>query len=73
MTQVDDIAQSSGPIELKWERPAPPPWPVGQLLAHFQTLLCQRAKEGWCTGHPMPKVGVAWKRGRPATLAGQPT
>jgi hypothetical protein len=47
----------------KWVlQPAPP---------RSETLLCQRVKEGWCMGHPMPKVGAARKLGRLATLAGR--
>jgi hypothetical protein len=57
MTRGDDVAQSSGPTELKWGRPGPPPWPAGQVLAPFQFPLCQRVMEGRCTGYPMPKVG----------------
>jgi hypothetical protein len=71
MTQGDDVVQSSGPTELKWGRPAPPPWPAGQVQAPFQIPLCQRVKEGRCTGYSMPKVGAAKKLGRPATLAGR--
>jgi hypothetical protein len=70
MTWGDDVAQSKGPTEPKWGRSAPPPWPAGQVLAPFQILLCQCVKEGRCTGHPMPKVGVAKKHDHPATLAG---
>jgi hypothetical protein len=46
--------------------------PAGQVLVPFQIPLCQRVKEDWCTGYPLPKVGVAMKLGRPATLAGLP-
>jgi hypothetical protein len=42
------------------------------VLVPFQTPLCQRVKEGRCTGHPMPKVGAARKLGCQTTLAGQP-
>jgi hypothetical protein len=35
MTQGDDVAQSPGPAEPKWDRPAPPPWPAGQGLVCF--------------------------------------
>jgi hypothetical protein len=59
------VAQSSGPTEQKWGRP------VGQVLVPFQIPLCQRVKESRYTGYPMPKVGVAAKLGRLATLAGQ--
>jgi hypothetical protein len=45
--------------------------PAGQALAHFQIPLFQRVKEGRCTWYPMPKVGVATKLGRLATLAGR--
>jgi hypothetical protein len=69
MTRGDDVAQSLGPTKPNWDRLAPPPWLAGQVLAPFQTLLCQRVKEGQCTGHPMPKVNAAEKLGRPATLA----
>jgi hypothetical protein len=56
MTLGDDVAHSPDPIEPKWGWLAPPPWPAGQVLAPFQFLLCQRVKEGQCTGYPMPKV-----------------
>jgi hypothetical protein len=72
MTGRDDVAQSLGPTEPKWDQPAPPPWLAAQVLASFQTLLCQHVKEGRCTGYPMPKVGAAKKLGRSATLAGWP-
>jgi hypothetical protein len=65
MTRGDDVAQSPGPAELKWG------WSVVQVLVPFQSLLCQRVKEGQCTGHPLPKVGAARKLHRPATLAGR--
>jgi hypothetical protein len=60
MTWGDDVAQSPGPTEPKWDRPAPPPWPAGQVLAPFQFSLGQRVKEGRCMGYPMPKVGGGW-------------
>jgi hypothetical protein len=66
------MAQSPGPTKPKWARSAPPHWPAGQVLAPFQIPLCQRVKEGRCTGYPMPKVGAAMKLGRPATLASRP-
>jgi hypothetical protein len=56
ISRGDDMAQNSGPTEPKWGRPAPPPWPVGQVLAPFQFPLCQHVKEGWCTGYLIPKV-----------------
>jgi hypothetical protein len=65
------VAQRLGPTEPKWGRLAAPPWPAGQVLAPFQTPLCQCVKEGWCMGHPMPKVGAANKLGHSATLASQ--
>jgi hypothetical protein len=68
MTRGDDMAQSLGPSELKWGRPAPPRWPAGQVLAPFQFRLCQRVKEGRCMGYPMPKSVEAELGGR---LAGQ--
>jgi hypothetical protein len=57
MTRGDDVAQSLGPTEPKWGRPAPPPCPASQVLAQFQFLLCQRVNEGRCTGNPLPKIG----------------
>jgi hypothetical protein len=67
MTRGDDVAQSPGPTKPKWGRPVPPPWPAGQVLAPFQSLLCQHVKVGWCTGYPMPKVSAAMKLGHPTT------
>jgi hypothetical protein len=66
------VAQSSGPTEPKWHWTAPPPWPVGQVLAPFQIPLCQCVEEGRCMGYPMHNVGGAFKLGCLATLAGQP-
>jgi hypothetical protein len=60
------MAQSLGPTKPKWGQPAPPPWPGGQVLVHFQIPVCQHVKEGQCTGYPMPKVGVAMKLCQPA-------
>jgi hypothetical protein len=60
MTWGDDVAQSPGPTEPKWSQSAPPPWLAGQVLGPFQFPLCQRVKEGWCTGYPMSKVGGCW-------------
>jgi hypothetical protein len=57
------VAQSPGPTEPKWG-------PADQVLAPFQIPLCQRVKEGRCTGYQMPKVDATMKLGCPATLAG---
>jgi hypothetical protein len=67
------VAQSLGPIEPKWGRPALAPWLAGQVLAPFQILLCQRVMEGRCMRYPMPKVSAAMKLGRLDTLAGRMT
>jgi hypothetical protein len=72
MTRGDDVAQNPGPTEPKWGQSAPPPWPVGQVLAPFQIPLCQHVKECWCMGYPMPKVSAATKLGRPAGLTSGP-
>jgi hypothetical protein len=45
--------------------------PAGQVLVPFKILLCQHVKEGQCMGYPMPKVSVATKHGRPATIDGR--
>jgi hypothetical protein len=57
MTRADDVTQSPSPTKPKWGRLAPHPWPASQVLVPFQFLLCQRVKEGRCTGYPMPKAG----------------
>jgi hypothetical protein len=72
MTRGNDVAQSLGPTKPKSGRSAPPPWPAGQVLAPFQILLCQRVKEGQCTGYPMPKVGADTKLGCLAGLTSGP-
>jgi hypothetical protein len=66
MTQGDDVAQSLGPTEPMWVRPAWPFWPASQVLVPFQFSLCQHVKEGRCTGYPMSKVSgsrVEWPAG----------
>jgi hypothetical protein len=74
MAQGDDVAKARTKLsQSRVGRPAPPPSPADQVLAPFQTLLCQRVKEGQCTRHPMLKGGAAKKLGRPTTLAGRPT
>jgi hypothetical protein len=60
MTRGDDVAQSPGPTEPKWGRPA------GQVFAPFKILFCQCVKEGRCTEYPMPKVGAGMKLGHPS-------
>jgi hypothetical protein len=58
------VAQSLGPTEPNWGWPAPPPSPLGQVLAPFEIPLCQHVKEGRRTGYPLPKVGPATKLAR---------
>jgi hypothetical protein len=66
------VAQSPGPTELKWGRPAPLPWPSDQSLAYFRKPFHTRVKGGRWSRLVMPKLDAARKLGRPATLAGQP-
>jgi hypothetical protein len=52
MTQGDDVAQSPGPAEPMWGRPAPPSWPASQGLACFQNPLSPHVKVSRQEGNP---------------------
>jgi hypothetical protein len=66
MTRGDDVAQSLGPTEPKWDRPAPPPWPAGQVLASFQFCFANVSRRVGARGIWCPKSKEAKLGGRPA-------
>jgi hypothetical protein len=73
MTRGDDVAQSPGPVEPKWGRSAPPPWPADQGLACFRNLLSPRVKLSRQEGNPKweRRCGYkTWLPGHPSRLTG---
>jgi hypothetical protein len=50
------VVQSSGPIEPKWGRPAPLPWPAGRGLAYYRKQFHTRVKGGRWSRSVTPEV-----------------